>query len=357
VADCLEIAAGFCCDRSMKRLFPVLCVFSCLIAAHSFAQNALSDSSRSLTFAERVSYQRAIEEVYWQHRIWPKENLSSKPALDAVMSQAQLEKKVTEYLRNSQALENDRERPITPQQLQAEMERMAQHTRQPEVLRELFAALGNDPFIIAECLARPVLLQRLQSPTVEQTKKPLESWSAKARDLIPNLMVAAIVNYTLPAISDQPRECLDNWTATSTLNVPTGRRQHTAVWTGTEMIVWGGLDSSANVLNTGGRYNPATDGWTATSTTNAPDGRWFHTAVWTGTEMIVWGGSPALNTGGKYNPAADSWTATSTINAPTGRIVHTAADTILTRIVGRPPARPTRLALDSITRQCGRALK
>ena len=41
------------------------------------------------------------------------------------------------------------------------MERMASHTKQPEVLRELFAALGNDPFVIAECLARPVLTERL----------------------------------------------------------------------------------------------------------------------------------------------------------------------------------------------------
>ena len=40
---------------------------------------------------------------------------------------------------------------------------MASHTRQPEVLRELFAALGNDPFIVAECLARPVLSERLLS--------------------------------------------------------------------------------------------------------------------------------------------------------------------------------------------------
>ena len=43
-------------------------------------------------------------------------------------------------------------------------------------------------------------------------------------------------------------------------------------------------------LNTGGRYNPGTDTWTATSTTNAPAARAFHTAVWTGSEMIVWGG-------------------------------------------------------------------
>ena len=110
-----------------------------------------------------MGYQQAIEDVYWRHRIWPKERPDPKPSLDAVMSQAQLEKKVTEYLRNSQALEDYWHRPITAEQLQAEMDRMAQHTRQPEVLRELFEALGNDPFVIAECLARPALAERLNS--------------------------------------------------------------------------------------------------------------------------------------------------------------------------------------------------
>ena len=32
-----------------------------------------------------------------------------------------------------------------------------------QCLRELFAALGNDPFVIAECLARPALAERLLS--------------------------------------------------------------------------------------------------------------------------------------------------------------------------------------------------
>ena len=41
------------------------------------------------------------------------------------------------------------------------MDRMAKQTRQPEVLHELFEALGNDAFVIAECLARPVLAERL----------------------------------------------------------------------------------------------------------------------------------------------------------------------------------------------------
>src|SRR6058998_3464341 len=77
------------------------------------------------------------------------------------MTQAQLEQKVADYLRKSQVLEDYWQRPITAEQLQAEMDRMAQHSKQPEVLGELFAALGNDPFVIAECLARPALAERL----------------------------------------------------------------------------------------------------------------------------------------------------------------------------------------------------
>ena len=62
------------------------------------------------------------------------------------------------------------------------------------------------------------------------------------------------------------------------------------MWTGSEMIVWGGMPIYG-YLNNGGRYDPATDSWTPTSTTNAPDARYSHTAVWTGNEMIVWGGA------------------------------------------------------------------
>ena len=35
---------------------------------------AVDPAAKVLSFAERVSYQRAIENVYWRHRIWPKEN-------------------------------------------------------------------------------------------------------------------------------------------------------------------------------------------------------------------------------------------------------------------------------------------
>ena len=127
----------------------------------------------------------------------------------------------------------------------------------------------------------------------------------------------------------------DTWSATSLTDAPLARRLHTTIWTGTEMIVWGGnADGTQTVfLDTGGRYNPISDSWTATSTDNAPAARWLHTAVWTDTEMIVWGGGLGLSTffksGGHYNPSTDTWTATETVDAPQGRINQSAvwADT------------------------------
>src|SRR6266496_1678131 len=461
----------------------LLLVAATLLAFFPLKAPAKSER-RSLTFAQRVGYQRAMEEVYWQHRIWPQANAVPKPSLEKVMSQTQIEKKVEDYLRNSQALEDYWQRPITPDQLQAEMERIANHTKQPGVLRELFAALGNDPLVIAECLTRPVLAERLLTElyahddrfhgelkrraaaelrthrsvkqmkqtsdtytemgwiksdsakedfapadaksaeavkmnssewqesvaklaeqfggsrgreaaafgtrrhvaafesadmaahsknaaddeyktlpvgklsllredeghyyalavtkkgkdrlklaTVAWLKEPLRSWLARAEAQMPATMATVSADYALPAISGQSDSwspsvnCTNNtWTATSTAGAPAAREYHTAVWTGSEMIVWGGGVGPTS-FNTGGRYNPSTDSWTATNTTNAPHARRQQTAVWTGTEMIVWGGDfafPPLNTGGRYNPSTDTWRATSTTNAPDGRYWHTA---------------------------------
>jgi N-acetylneuraminic acid mutarotase len=284
-------------------------------------------ASAGLTFAERVSYQRAIEEVYWRHRIWPKENLRPKPSLDEVMSNTQMEQKVEDYLRDSQALQDYSRTPIAPEQLQAEMERMARNTKQPEVLRELFQALGNDPFVIAECLARPVLTERLVADLSAYDKgQRFALLRAQAVGSKFSTTTLGTATYVLPEISI-PDVCTgDTWAATNTTSVPEAREFHTAVWTGSEMIVWGGQGNLSR-LNTGGTYNPSTDAWTATSTTNAPEVRAVHTAVWTGSEMIVWGGADGtilLNTGGRYNPSADTWTATSTFGAPAGREFHTA---------------------------------
>src|SRR5262245_52874976 len=110
----------------------------------SASAKAATDSKqpRTLTFAQRVAYQRAIEDVYWRHRIWPEERPDPKPSFDAVMSQAQIEKKVADYLRNSQTLEDYWQRPITAEGSQAERDCTQRKTKSPEPLREFLTSTG-----------------------------------------------------------------------------------------------------------------------------------------------------------------------------------------------------------------------
>src|SRR4029079_17880968 len=122
---------------------------------------------------------------------------------------------------------------------------------------ELFEALGNDPLVIAECLGRPVLAERTVA-TNASLKEQLETRRSKAG------------KQTTKTVG----------TLGSSHMLSQGRSPFGFIF---------------NFLNTGGRYNPNADSWTPTSTTNAPDRRAGHTVVWTGSEMIVWGGADVQN--------------------------------------------------------------
>jgi hypothetical protein len=96
----------------------------------------------------------------------------------------------------------------------------------------------------------------------------------------------------------------DSWSETSTgVGVPRERTSATAIWTGKEMIVWGGEVLMTGIfLDTGGRYDPLTDSWTETSTAaGVPTRRRDHAAIWTGTRMLVWGGHDLGADGGYPN--------------------------------------------------------
>ena len=123
------------------------------------------------------------------------------------------------------------------------------------------------------------------------------------------------------------------WKPLPALGAPVSARGLAAMWTGLEMVVWGGshLDGETPVnvgLKSGGRFNPDANAWQPMSESGAPDGRMYYGAVWTGTEMVVWGGgdqvSGNLSTGGRYNPASDAWLATANTGAPPGRGIMTA---------------------------------
>lgn len=103
---------------------------------------------------------------------------------------------------------------------------------------------------------------------------------------------------------------------------PLGNRSsHTAVWTGEEMIVWGGVTGSVGgvgrspeLRGDGAAYDPRSDTWRAIAP-GPLSPRIYHVAVWTGEEMIVWGGSRPLRRerervrydGAAYDRESDSW--------------------------------------------------
>ena len=116
---------------------------------------AAPPTPRALTFQDRVRAQEAIERVYYSHQLGV-----TKPFEQAVPRDV-LEAKVRKYLDETTALEAQWRTSVTDEMLQRELARMAGGTRMPERLLELYAALGNDPFLVKECLARATLVDRL----------------------------------------------------------------------------------------------------------------------------------------------------------------------------------------------------
>src|SRR6185369_8381310 len=115
------------------------------------------------------------------------------------------------------------------------------------------------------------------------------------------------------------------WQPVSAVSAPTIRADATAVWSGTEMLVWGGQSVSGgvmNFLNTGGRYDPIANSWQSLPTSGAPAGRFGHTAVYGNNEMIVWGGEAQTgktNSGARYQSVLNQWVPLPMTSAPSSR--------------------------------------
>ncbi len=119
----------------------------------------------------------------------------------------------------------------------------------------------------------------------------------------------------------------------SWVNIPSPRVQifsprkgHVAVWTGKEMLVWGGRNEF-NQMNDGAAYNPSTDKWRQLSAEHDLGLRSGHTAVWTGNEMLIWGGEGKdgkFGDGAAYNPESNEWRQLNSDGRPTSRSGHTA---------------------------------
>lgn len=111
---------------------------------------------------------------------------------------------------------------------------------------------------------------------------------------------------------------LGSWSAIPSAPIQ-GRDYFTWVWTGTEVLIWGGLpgptaldDHRVSDGSDGAAYVPATGNWRLLPP--APlAGRFAHIAAWTGHEMLVWGGvsTPdgriARPDGAAYDPVTNTW--------------------------------------------------
>lgn len=103
----------------------------------------------------------------------------------------------------------------------------------------------------------------------------------------------------------------DQWRVLADAPIPV-TEQPAAVWTGEELLVWGGTTGGGGLPEhaRGAAYDPDADTWRQLPAPPIAPRR-HATAVWTGEEMLVWGGqaanNPPVDTGAAYDPASNSW--------------------------------------------------
>jgi hypothetical protein len=134
-------------------------------------------------------------------------------------------------------------------------------------------------------------------------------------------LVAAVLaaSCTQPAPSSRldgsPSAGMRGWRSIAVAPIP-GRTDFGVVWTGQQMIVWGGLEDAgrgdSRASASGAMYTPANDSWTELgwSVLSARTGPQIVTL---GAEVLVWGGvdpatSERLADGATYDPRDDLWT-------------------------------------------------
>jgi hypothetical protein len=114
----------------------------------------------------------------------------------------------------------------------------------------------------------------------------------------------------------------DRWTDVPTPPL-TGTRLD-AVWTGSEVILWGGAYAGRTdgaVADRGWRWTPGGAGWEPLPDLPAGSRTSLGSIAWTGTDIVVWGMSsadPAAGVGARWRPGDVDWRGIR--SSPQGRI-------------------------------------
>jgi hypothetical protein len=131
------------------------------------------------------------------------------------------------------------------------------------------------------------------------TGTQLISWGGYVSD-------SATEKYTYLATGSAFDPSSDTWTPIPV--APEARSDATAIWTGSEALFLFGQNGTKTYPD-GVAFDPATEAWRAVAPT--PIDPYFATAVWTGTELIAWGSRSRDSNNGvegaAYDPATDTW--------------------------------------------------
>ncbi|HEX6849787.1 MAG TPA: kelch repeat-containing protein [Candidatus Polarisedimenticolaceae bacterium] len=278
----------------------------------SIAIAAAIAAAEGPSFETRVEAQRAIEEVYWRHRIWPAENSGPKPPLEGVLPAASLRERLLDGDRKVLVLERLFGRTIAAVEIQAEIGRIARSTQDPARLREILAALGNDADAFGDVVVRPLLADRLLRAYAASETPDFDRWWAERARNVADEPPPPVVGHSIPEIGEAA--CTPGTWSAMLRDFPTRRAGHVAVWTGSEMLIWGDRPG-------GFRYDPATDAWTPMSTLGEPAPRGDASAFWTGSRLLVVGGgsSTSFPPNVFYDPTTDTWSSGSAPAGANGR--------------------------------------
>ncbi len=85
------------------------------------------------------------------------------------------------------------------------------------------------------------------------------------------------------------QEVKGTWVKLASLGAPSPRFDHSANWTGTEMLIFGG-ETGLGVTNTGYAYDIFKDSWRSLTTKGGVTARTKHTSEWTGSQLVIFGG-------------------------------------------------------------------
>ncbi len=124
------------------------------------AGTGLTHAAQSADLETRIVCQMQFEDWRHSYRVWPEEISNRRPTREQVLPDAEIVARVKHSLELEQLLARRYGWVVDQEQIQAELNRVAQSTHMPERLAELFALFDHDPQKIGDCLIRPQLVER-----------------------------------------------------------------------------------------------------------------------------------------------------------------------------------------------------